>query len=43
MRYGFGAYEHLQNGFISFNEMRLKMKHGENMTNPFVAKELGIK
>ena len=43
MNYGFGAYEYLQNGFISFDEMRLKMKRGENMTNPFVVKELGIK
>lgn len=41
MNYGFGAYEHPQNGFIDFEEMRLKMKRGENMTNPFVAKELG--
>lgn len=43
MNYGFGAYEHLQDGFIDFNEMSLRMKRGENLTNPFVAKELGVK
>jgi len=43
MNYGFGAYEHYQNGFIDFEDMRLKMKRGENLTNPFVAKELGIR
>lgn len=43
MNYGFGAYEVHHDGFIDFEEMRLKMKRGETMNNPFVAKELSQK
>jgi len=42
MGYGFGAYEKKQNGFITYNEMFLKMARGENLTNPQIkAKLLG--
>ncbi len=40
MLYGFAAYEKKQAGFISYNEMRLKMLRGENLLNPFVKKQL---
>jgi copper chaperone NosL len=40
MGYGFGAYEHKQDNFISFDEMSLKMLRGENLTNPYIRKEL---
>lgn len=40
MHYGFGAYEAKQPGFIDFEEMRLRMARGENMTNPQVRKAL---
>ena len=37
---GFGAYEFIKDGFISFNEMSLKMLRGENMNNPQIKKQL---
>ncbi|QKF77530.1 hypothetical protein [Arcobacter defluvii] len=40
MRYGFGAYENKQDGFITFEEMSLKMLRGETMANPVYKKEL---
>jgi copper chaperone NosL len=40
MGYGFGAYEKKQDNFISFEEMSLKMLRGENLTNPYIRKEL---
>jgi len=40
MGYGFGAYEKNQKGFISFDEMRLKMLRGETMNNPKIKKQL---
>jgi hypothetical protein len=40
MRYGFGAYENKQDGFITFEEMGLKMLRGETMANPVYRKEL---
>lgn len=40
MRYGFGAYENKQDGFITFQEMSLKMLRGETMANPVYKKEL---
>lgn len=40
MRYGFGAYENKQDGFITFEEMGLKMLRGETMANPVYKKEL---
>lgn len=42
MRYGFGAYENKNDNFISFDEMSLKMLRGENLTNPYVRKQLGV-
>jgi len=40
MHYGFGAYEKNKKGFIDFNEMRLRMLRGENMTNPKIRKKI---
>jgi len=40
MRYGFGAYEMKQDGFITFDEMRLKMLRGESLANPLYRKEI---
>ena len=40
MKYGFGAREHESNSTIDFNEMRLRMLRGENMTNPKIRKKL---
>jgi len=40
MHYGFGAYENKKDGFISFDEMTLKMLRGENMTNPKIRKKI---
>jgi len=40
MGYGFGAYENMQDKFISFEEMRLKMLRGETMNNPKIRKKL---
>ena len=40
MRYGFGAREHEGNDTIGFEEMRLRMLRGENLTNPKIRKKL---
>ncbi len=40
MHYGFGAYENLKEGMIDFNEMRLRMLRGENMSDPKIRKKL---
>lgn len=40
MKYGFSAYTHLKEGFISYEEMRLRMLRGENMSNPKIRKKL---
>ena len=40
MRYGFGAYEVKHDGFISFEEMGLKMLRNEDLRNPYIKKEL---
>ena len=40
MGYGFGAYEHKQDEFISFDQMQLKMLRGETMNNPQIRKKL---
>ncbi len=42
MHYGFGAYEKnsTKKKLISFEEMRLKMLRGENLTNPKIRKKL---
>ena len=43
MRYGFGAYEQKQDGFITFDEMSLKVLRNETMANPVYRKELSGK
>lgn len=43
MNYGFGAYEQNNTNLINFEHMSILMLRGENMTNPFVAKSLGVK
>ncbi len=40
MHYGFGVYERNRKNFISFDEMRLRMLRGENMTNPKIRKKI---
>lgn len=42
MHYGFGAYEKNDTNktLIDFNEMRLRMLRGENLTNPKIRKKL---
>ncbi|WP_458701016.1 hypothetical protein ACKGJI_02685 [Sulfurospirillum sp. 1307] len=40
MRYGFGAYENKKDGFIDYEEMKLRMLRGENMTNPKIRKKI---
>lgn len=40
MHYGFGSYEKEEKGMISFDEMRLRMLRGENMSDPKVRKKL---
>ncbi len=40
MHYGFGAREQEGNGTIDFDEMRLRMLRGENLTNPKIRKKL---
>ena len=40
MKYGFGAYEVKQDGFISFEEIGLKMLRNEDLRNPYIKKEL---
>ncbi len=40
MHYGFGAYEKSFEKSISYEEMRLRMLRGENMTNPKIRKKI---
>ncbi len=40
MHYGFGAREVKKEGYIDFNEMRLKMLRGENLSDPRIRKKL---
>ncbi len=40
MRYGFGAREKRCNDCIDFDEMRLRMLRGENLTDPKIRKKL---
>jgi hypothetical protein len=40
MHYGFGAYESPKEVMIDFNEMRLRMLRGENMSDPKIRKKL---
>lgn len=40
MLYGFAAYAALREGLIAFPEMQARMLRGENLTNPYVRKEL---
>lgn len=40
MGYGFGAREKKVEGSINFNEMRLKMLRGENLTDPKIRKKI---
>ncbi len=40
MNYGFAAYSQKDEGRIPFDEMYRKMLRGENLTNPYIRKEL---
>jgi len=40
MHYGFAPYEKDRKNFINYNEMRLRMLRGENMTNPKIRKKI---
>lgn len=40
MHYGFGVYEKSAKRRIGFEQMRLKMLRGENMTNPKIRKKI---
>ena len=40
MNYGFGGYEKVKENSIDYNEMKLKMLRGENMTNPKIRKKI---
>jgi len=40
MQYGFGVYENSAQKRIGFEQMRLKMLRGENMTNPKIRKKI---
>lgn len=40
MHYGFGANETQREGLIDFQEMRLRMLRGENLTNPKIRKKI---
>ena len=40
MEYGFAAHRDSQSGFVDFTTMTLYMRRGENLTNPYVRKEL---
>lgn len=40
MGYGFGAYEKRQEGFVSYEEMKLLMLQGKHLHDPFVKKSL---
>lgn len=40
MAYGFCAYEHKQKSQINFEEVKVKMLRGENMSNPKIRKQI---
>ncbi len=40
MSYGFAAQEHASDKTIDYETMRLKMLRGENMTDPYIRKQL---
>lgn len=40
MGYGFGAYREKREGYISFEEMRLRVLRGESLQNPTIRKEI---
>jgi hypothetical protein len=40
MHYGFGAYEKQSEKTIKFEDMKLRMLRGENMTNPKIRKKI---
>jgi hypothetical protein len=40
MKYGFGAYASKQDGFLTFDEMTIKMLRKEDLRNPYIRKEL---
>ncbi len=40
MRHGFGAHEHPAKGLLSYEEMRLRVLRGEDMTNPRIRKNI---
>jgi hypothetical protein len=40
MGHGFGSYKEKQDGFITFEEVTLKILRGEDLRNPFIKKEL---
>lgn len=40
MHYGFGAFENSKKESISYDEMKLRMLRGENMTNPKIRKKI---
>jgi hypothetical protein len=40
MHYGFGARENKKDGMLNFEDMRLMMLRGENMTDPRIRKKL---
>jgi hypothetical protein len=40
MQYGFGAYENIQKHLIEFDDMKLRMLRGENLTNPIVRQKI---
>ncbi|MDX9961949.1 MAG: hypothetical protein RBS32_10825 [Aliarcobacter sp.] len=40
MGHGFGAFKNKQDGFITFEEVTLKVLRGEDLRNPFIKKEL---
>lgn len=40
MGHGFGAFKEKQDGFITFDEVTLKVLRGEDLRNPFIKKEL---
>ncbi len=40
MSYGFAAQEHFKDGYINYETMRLKMLRGENMSDPYIRKQL---
>lgn len=40
MHYGFGAYRDQKPGYVDFATMKLRMLRGENMTDPYIRREL---